>query len=280
MKGLKTLMLMALMTGLLVVIGQLIGGRSGAIVALVVAAVMNFIAYWSSDKIALARYRAQAVTREQAPRLYEIVERLVARAGLPMPRLYVIPTQTPNAFATGRDPKHAAVAVTEGALALLNEDEITGVIAHELGHVKNRDILIQSVAATLAGAITMLAMWARFAAIFGGGGQGDSRKGGGLELLFMAIVAPIAAMLIQMGISRSREYAADATGAKFAGASRGLANALLKLDDWATKRPMDASPSSAHMFIVNPLRGGGISNLFSTHPSTEERVRRLQALHM
>jgi len=280
MNGLKTTFLMALMTVLLVVIGQLIGGRSGALIALAVAAVMNFIAYWSSDKIALARYRAQEVTRDQAPRLYEIVERLVSRAGLPMPRLYVIPTQTPNAFATGRDPKHAAVAVTEGALSLLNEEEIAGVIGHELGHVKNRDILIQSVAATLAGAITMLATWARFAAIFGGGGQSNERRGGGLELLFMAIVAPIAAMLIQMGISRSREYVADATGAKFAGGSRGLANALLKLDDWAGRRPMDASPSTAHMFIVNPLRGGGIASLFSTHPPTEERVRRLQALKM
>jgi len=190
MNGLKTTFLMALMTVLLVVIGQLIGGRSGALIALAVAAVMNFIAYWSSDKIALARYRAQKVTRDQAPRLYEIVERLAARAGLPMPRLYVIPTQTPNAFATGRDPKHAAVAVTEGALSLLNEEELAGVIGHELGHVKNRDILIQSVAATLAGAITMLATWARFAAIFGGGGQSNERRGGGLELLFMAIVAP------------------------------------------------------------------------------------------
>ena len=280
MKALKTTFLMSLMTVLLVIIGRLIGGRSGALIALAVAAVMNFIAYWSSDKIALARYRAKEVTREQSPRLYEIVERLVARAGLPMPRLYVIPTQTPNAFATGRDPKHAAVAVTEGALSLLNEEEITGVIAHELGHVKNRDILIQSVAATLAGAITMLATWARFAAIFGGGGQSSERRGGGLELLFMAIVAPIAAMLIQMGISRSREFVADATGAKFAGGSRGLANALLKLDDYASRRPMDASPSTAHMFIVNPLRGGGIASLFSTHPPTEERVRRLQALHM
>jgi len=280
MNGLKTTFLMALMTVLLVVIGQLIGGRSGALIALAVAAVMNFIAYWSSDKIALARYRAQEVTRDQAPRLYEIVERLTARAGLPMPRLYVIPTQTPNAFATGRDPKHAAVAVTEGALSLLNEDELAGVIGHELGHVKNRDILIQSVAATLAGAITMLATWARFAAIFGGGGQSNERRGGGLELIFMAIVAPIAAMLIQMGISRSREYVADATGAKFAGSSRGLASALLKLDDWASRRPMNASPSTAHMFIVNPLRGGGIASLFSTHPPTEERVRRLQAMPM
>jgi heat shock protein HtpX len=279
MNGLKTTFLMALMTGLLVLVGAAIGGRGGALFAFVIAAIMNFIAYWSSDKIALARYRAQEVTRDQAPRLFEIVERLTARAGLPMPRLYIIPSQTPNAFATGRDPKHAAVAVTEGALSLLSEDELAGVIGHELGHVKNRDILIQSIAATLGGAITMLATWARFAAIFGGG-HGNDRRGGGLELLLMAIVAPIAAVLIQMGISRSREYVADATGAKFAGSSRGLANALVKLDDWAARRPMDASPTSAHMFIVNPLRGGGFASLFSTHPPTEERVKRLQALAM
>jgi heat shock protein HtpX len=279
MNGLKTTFLMALLTGLLVIIGALIGGRGGALFAFVIAAVMNFIAYWSSDKIALARYHAQEVTPEQAPRLYDLVARLAANAKLPMPRLYVIPSQTPNAFATGRDPQHAAVAVTEGALSLLSEDELAGVIAHELGHVKNRDILIQSVAATIGGAITMLAMWARFAAIFGGG-HGSDRRGGGLELLVMAIVAPIAAMLIQMGISRSREYSADATGAKIAGGSRGLANALVKLDDWASRRPMNASPTTAHMFIVNPLRGGGIAGLFSTHPSTEERVKRLRAMPM
>lgn len=279
MNGLKTTFLMALLTGLLVIIGMLIGGRGGALFAFVIAAVMNFIAYWSSDKIALARYHAKEVTREQAPKLYDLVARLAANAKLPMPRLYVIPSQTPNAFATGRDAQHAAVAVTEGALSLLSEEEIAGVIGHELGHVKNRDILIQSVAATIGGAITMLAMWARFAAIFGGG-QGSDRRGGGLELLLMAIVAPIAAMLIQMGISRSREYVADETGAKIAGSSRGLANALVKLDDWAARRPMDASPTSAHMFIVNPLRGGGIASLFSTHPSTEERVKRLRAMPM
>ncbi len=279
MNALKTTFLMALMTVLLVIIGQLIGGKSGALIALGVAAVMNFFAYWSSDKIALARYRAQEVTRNQAPRLFEIVERLVANAGLPMPRLYIIPSQTPNAFATGRDPKHAAVAITEGALGILNEDEITGVIGHELAHVANRDILIQSVAATLAGAITMLAMWARFAAIFGGG-QGGDRRGGGLELIVMGIVAPIAAVLIQMGISRSREYAADAAGARFARDSRGLSSALLKLDEYAKRRPMNASQATAHMFIVNPLRGGGINSLFSTHPATEERVRRLRELRL
>jgi len=279
MNALKTTVLMALMTVLLIFIGSLIGGRTGAIIAFVFAAVMNFVAYWSSDKIALARYKAQEITREQAPKLYGIVETLVGRAGLPMPRVYIIPSQTPNAFATGRDPKHAAVAITEGALGILNEHEIAGVIGHELAHVKNRDILISSVAATLAGAITMLAMWARFAAIFGGG-QGGGRRGGGLELLVMAIVAPIAAMLIQMGISRSREYMADAAGARFAGNPDGLANALMKLDDFATRRPMNASQTTAHMFIVNPLRGGGIGKLFSTHPPTEERIRKLRALRI
>jgi heat shock protein HtpX len=281
MNRFKTTFLMALLTGLLVVIGGAIAGKNGALFALGIAAIMNFIAYWSSDKIALARYKAQEVTREQSPRLFDIVERLTQRAGIPMPRLYVIPSPTPNAFATGRDPKHAAVAVTEGALQLLNEEEITGVIAHELAHVKNRDILIQSVAATIGGAITMLAQWAQFAAIFGGGGGGsDDRRGGGLGLLFMAILAPIAAVLIQMGISRSREYIADASGARFAGSSRGLANALLKLDDFAKRRPMNASPTTAHMFIVNPLSGGGIASLFSTHPPIEERVKRLQEMRM
>jgi heat shock protein HtpX len=280
MNAVKTTALMALMTVLLIFIGSLIGGRTGALIAFAVAAVMNFVAYWSSDKIALARYRAQEVTREQAPKLYGIVETLAGRAGLPMPRVYVIPSQTPNAFATGRDPQHAAVAITEGALGLLNEREIAGVIGHELAHVKNRDILIQSIAATLGGAIAMLATWARFAAIFGGGQGGDGRRGGGLELLVMAIVAPIAAMLIQMGISRSREYMADATGARFAGNSDGLASALLKLDDWANRRPMEASPTTAHMFIINPLRGGGIGKLFSTHPPTEERVRKLRELRI
>jgi len=279
MNTIKTTVLMAMMTVLLVFIGGMIGGRNGAVIAFVVAAVMNFFAYWSSDKLALARYRAQEVTREQAPRLYEIVERLTVRAQLPMPRLFIIPSETPNAFATGRNPHHAAVAITEGALGLLNENEIAGVLAHELAHVKNRDILVSSIAATLAGAITLLATFARFAAIFGGG-QGGDRRGGGLELLAMAIVAPIAAVLIQMGISRSREYMADASGAEFAGDSNGLANALTKLDEWASRRVMNASPATAHMFIVNPLRGGGIGKLFSTHPPTEERVRKLRSLRM
>jgi len=246
------------------------------VLAFLVAAGINFAGYWSSDKIALMRYRAAEVTRDQAPELYSIVESLCARAGLPMPRLYLIPSQTPNAFATGRDREHAAVAVTEGALALLDREELAGVIGHELTHVKNRDILVQSIAATLGGAITMLASWARFAAIFGGGRS--DRRGGGLELLVMAIVAPIAALLIQMAISRSREFMADEGGARILGDPRPLARALEKLEHWAERRPMPASPTTAHMFIVNPLRGGGLAGLFSTHPSTEERVRRLLAL--
>ncbi len=278
MNTVKTAMLMALMTVLLVIIGQLIAGNQGALIALIFAAVMNFISYWSSDKIALMRYRAQPITRSDAPGLYDMVERLSQRAGLPMPKLYIIPSQTPNAFATGRNPQHAAVAVTEGALALLDENEIAGVIGHELAHVKHRDILIQTVAATLAGAITMLAFWARFAMIFGGGR--DDRRGGGLEVLAMAILAPIAAMLIQMGISRSREYLADEGGARIAGSSRPLANALLKLDDWARRKPMNASQTTAHMFIVNPLSGRGFSSLFSTHPPTEQRVQRLREMSL
>ncbi len=278
MNTMKTGLLMVMMTVLLVIIGQLIGGRQGALTALIVAAVMNFFSYWSSDKIALMRYRAQSVTREQAPELYSTVERLANNGGLPMPKLYVIPSQTPNAFATGRNPQNAAVAVTEGALALLNREELAGVLGHELAHVKNRDILIQSIAATLAGAITMLAFWARFAMIFGGGR--DDRRGGGLELLAMAILAPIAAMLIQMGISRSREYMADKGGAEIAGDSRPLANALVKLSEWSQKRPMQAGQTTAHMFIVNPLTGRGIASLFSTHPPTEERVRRLREMRL
>jgi heat shock protein HtpX len=277
MKALKTTFLMALMTVLLVVIGQLIGGKNGALIALGVAGIMNFIAYWSSDKIALARFRAQRVARDQSPKLYEIVERLAARAQVPMPKLYVIPSPTPNAFATGRSPQHAAVAVTEGALQLLDGDELAGVIGHELAHIRNRDILIASVAATLAGAISMLAMWARFATVFGGG-QGGQRRGSGLELLVIGIVAPIAAMLIQMGISRSREFLADAGGARYSGDPRALARALQKLEDWSKRRPLEASPTTAHMFIVSPLVGGGFSKLFSTHPPTAERIQRLQAM--
>jgi heat shock protein HtpX len=269
---------MALMTVLLVIIGQWIGGKNGALTALAVAALLNFISYWSSDKIALARYKARQVTRDQAPKLYEVVERLAARAQIPIPKLYLIPSPTPNAFATGRNPQHAAVAVTEGALQLLDADELSGVIAHELAHIRNRDILIASVAATLAGAISMLAMWARFATVFGGGGQSDHRRGSGLELLVLGIVAPFAAMLIQMGISRSREFLADAGGARYSGDPRALARALQKLEDWSKRRPLQASPTTAHMFIVNPLVGGGLAKLFSTHPPTAERIQRLLAM--
>jgi heat shock protein HtpX len=237
---------------------------------------MNFVSYFFSDKIALAMYRAQPVTREQLPRIYDAVERLTQRAGLPMPKLFVIPSDSPNAFATGRNPAHASVAVTEGILNLLNDEELEGVLAHELGHVRNRDILISSIAATLAGAITFLARMAMWGAMFGGmGGDRDERRGGGLGALFMMILAPIAAMLIQMAISRSREYAADDTGAKFTGNPYALANALRKLDMYSRRLPMDASPSTAHMFIVKPLMGMDFANLFSTHPPIAKRIERL-----
>jgi heat shock protein HtpX len=279
MNAVRTTLLMAALTVLLVLIGGLIGGRVGMIVALAIAAVLNFIGYWSSDKIALAMYRARPVPRDKAPELFDMVETLSKRAGIPMPRIYIIPTDSPNAFATGRDPEHAAVAVTVGALKVLKRDELMGVLGHELTHVENRDILIQSIAATLAGAITLLATWARWAAIFGGyGGSSDSRRGGGIGLLIMAIVAPLAALLIQLGISRSREYLADAGGARLAQDPNGLANALEKLSKWSKKAPLAANPSTAHMFIVSPLTGGGIAGLFSTHPPLEERVKRLRQM--
>jgi heat shock protein HtpX len=224
-------------------------------------------------------YRAQPIPREKAPELYDMVETLSRRAGIPTPRIYIIPSESPNAFATGRDPEHAAVAVTVGSLKVLKRDELLGVLGHELTHVENRDILIQSIAATLAGAITLLASWARWAAIFGGyGGSGDNRRGGGIGLLIMAIVAPLAALLIQLGISRSREYLADAGGARLAQNPDGLADALEKLSKWSKKAPLNANPSTAHMFIVSPLGSGGIAGLFGTHPPLEERVKRLRGM--
>ncbi|HVO80797.1 MAG TPA: zinc metalloprotease HtpX [Terriglobales bacterium] len=261
----KTAFLLTALTLLLMVIGRAFGGQNGMLLALAFAAVTNFIAYFYSDKIALATYRAQPVTREQLPQVYEVVERITQRIGLPMPKIYVIPTDSPNAFATGRNPKHASVAVTHGILNLLNNEELEGVLAHELGHVNNRDILISSIAATIAGAVTFLA---RFGFFFG---DRDSRRGG----LLMLILAPFAAMLIQLAVSRSREYQADATGAHFTGNPYALASALAKLDAYSRRRPMVATPSTAHLFIIQPLLGMNFGNLFSTHPPIAKRIERL-----
>jgi heat shock protein HtpX len=272
----KTAFLLTALTLLLMFFGRYFGGENGMLLALAFAAVMNFVSYFYSDKIALAMYRAQPVTREELPRAYAAVERLTQKIGLPMPKIYVIPTESPNAFATGRNPQHASVAVTHGILGLLNDEELEGVLAHELGHVGNRDILISSVAATIAGAITMLASMGRFAMIFGGfGGNRDERRGGGLAGLLMLIVAPIAASLIQLAVSRSREYQADATGAHYTGNPYALASALQKLDAYSKRVPMAASPSTAHLFIIQPLLGMNFGNLFSTHPPIAKRIERL-----
>jgi heat shock protein HtpX len=272
----KTTLLLTLMTLLLMFIGRVFGGENGMLLALVFAAVMNFVSYFYSDKIALAMYHAQPVTREQLPRAYAAVERLTQKIGIPMPKIYVIPTESPNAFATGRNPQHASVAVTHGILGLLNDEELEGVLAHELGHVNNRDILISSVAATLAGAITMIASMGKWAMIFGGfGGRDRDSRGGGLTALFMLIVAPIAATLIQLAVSRSREYQADATGAHFTGNPYALASALQKLDAYSRRMPMQATPSTAHLFIIQPLLGINFSGLFSTHPPIAKRIERL-----
>jgi heat shock protein HtpX len=275
--ALKTALLLGLLTGFMILVGDWLGGQNGMILALGLAAVMNFVSYFFSDKIALMTYRAQPVTREQLPRVYEVVERITQRQGLPMPKIYVIPTDSPNAFATGRNPSHASVAVTQGILDLLDDEELEGVLAHELGHVRNRDILISSIAATLAGAITILARMAYWGALFGGMGGRDreDRGGGGLGALFMLILAPFAAMLIQLAVSRSREYQADETGAHFTGNPYALARALQKLDAYSKKIPMVASPSSAHLFIVQPLLGINFAGLFSTHPPIRKRIERL-----
>jgi heat shock protein HtpX len=280
MNTLKSTFLLVALTLFLLFIGQYFGGRNGVLIAFVFSVIFNFGTYFFSDKLALAMYRAQPVTREQLPRAYEVVERLTAKQGLPMPKIYVLPTESPNAFATGRNPKHASVAVTHGILQLLDDEELEGVLAHELGHVKNRDILTSSIAATLAGAITMVARMGYWASLFGGygGGGGDRRErgGGGFGGLLMLIVAPIAASLIQLAISRSREYEADATGARETGNPYALARALQKLDDYSRRIPMQASPTTAHLFIVAPLLGsGGFANLFSTHPPIKDRIRRL-----
>jgi heat shock protein HtpX len=274
----KTAFLLTALTLLLMMIGRAFGGQSGMMIALAIAVVMNFVSYFFSDKIALAMYRAQPVTREELPRAYDIVERLTQKIGIPMPKIYVIPTESPNAFATGRNPEHASVAVTHGILGLLNDEEMEGVLAHELGHVRNRDILISSVAATIAGAITMLASMGRWAMIFGGFGGNDREErggGGGIAALIMLILAPIAATLIQLAVSRSREYQADASGAHYTGNPYALASALQKLDAYSRRMPMQATPSTAHLFIIQPLLGISFGNLFSTHPPIAKRIERL-----
>jgi heat shock protein HtpX len=276
----RTTLLLGALTGLIMLIGQWLGGSHGMVIAFVFAIIMNFASYWFSDKIVLAMYRARQVNEAEAPMLYRIVHNLAVRARMPMPRLYIIPSESPNAFATGRNPQHAVVAVTEGILRLMNERELTGVLAHELSHVQNRDILISSIAATLAGVVMMVADMARFAAIFGGMSRDDDREGGGgiIGLIAMSILAPIAAMIIQMAISRTREYEADATGARMSGDPLGLASALGKLGMASERIPMDASPQTAHLFIVNPLKGRSLLQLFSTHPPLEDRIARLQAM--
>src|SRR5512136_570018 len=278
MNALRTTFLMALLTVLLVTAGGAIGGRHGMTFALVMAGVMNFVSYWFSDKIVLSMYGAQEVTEAESPEFYGLVRQLAIQAAIPMPRVYIISSETPNAFATGRNPEHAAVAATTGILRILTRDELMGVMAHELSHVKNRDILISSIAATIAGAITYLAHMAQWAAIFGGGRDRDDDGGGVFGMLAMAILAPIAAMLIQMAISRSREYQADRGGAELTANPLYLANALRKLQMANQQIPMQANAATAHMFIVNPLSGDGLRSLFSTHPPMEERVRRLEQM--
>jgi heat shock protein HtpX len=278
----KTGLLLAVLTAMLVLIGGAIGGQQGMVVAFVIALVMNFVSYWFSDKIVLAAYGARPIDEAAAPRLYAIVRRLATRAGIPMPRVYLVPSETPNAFATGRNPQHAVVAVTEGIMRILDEEELEGVLAHELSHVKNRDVLISTIAATLAGAITYLAHMAQWAAMFGGRGRDDEEGGSNpIAMILLAVLAPIAAMLVQMAVSRSREFQADATGAQVAGRPWGLAKALEKLQMANEAVPMaDATPATAHLFIVNPLSGQTLMRLFSTHPPLEERIARLRAMRV
>jgi heat shock protein HtpX len=283
MNTLRTTILLAVLTALLVWAGDLIGGRQGAVIALVMAGAMNFFSYWFSDKIVIKMYGGQEVGPQDDPELYGIVQDLAQRAGLPMPKVYVLPQDTPNAFATGRNPQHAAVAVTHGIRRILTKRELAGVLGHELSHVNNRDILVSTIAATLAGAISYLAYMAQWAAIFGGGRDRDGEGGGNIfSLLFMMIVAPIAAMLIQMAVSRSREYGADVGGAKVTGDPLALASALRKLHMGSQNIPLQVNDATAnataHMFIVNPLTGRGLASLFSTHPPMEERITRLEAM--
>ena len=272
----RTTMLLGIMTALIVWIGNLFGGQQGMILAFILAMGMNFFSYWFSDRIVLRMYRAREVTPDQAPEVYEMVRQIAHRANLPVPKIYIIPEKSPNAFATGRNPEHAVVAVTEGLINLMDREEIMGVLSHEMAHIKNRDILIGSIAATMAGAIMILASMARWTAFFGGGSDDDEGGLGIVGLIVMSILAPVAAMLIQMAISRSREYLADATGAGFAGQPGGLANALEKLGAYSKRLPMPAKPNTAHMFIINPLSAGNLANLFSTHPPLEERIARLR----
>jgi heat shock protein HtpX len=273
--SIRTGILLAALTVLVMIIGNLLGGQQGMIIAFFFAIIMNFGSYWFSDKIVLGIYRAKPVSEAEAPGLHRLVRQLAQQAGLPMPKVCIMPSESPNAFATGRNPQHAVVAVTQGILRLLDENELKGVLAHELAHVKHRDILIGSIAATMAGAIMMIASMARWAALFGFGGRDDDDGGGIIGLIAMSILAPIAAMLIQMAISRSREYAADAAGASFAGSPYGLASALQKISSASGQIPMKAEPATAHMFIMNPLSGKSLMNLFSTHPPVQKRIEKL-----
>lgn len=277
---LKTTFFLAILSVLFISIGTFLGGRSGATTALVMAGVMNIGAYWFSDKIVLAMYRAKQVTEREAPELHSIVRELAGRAQLPMPKVYMMENPTPNAFATGRNPEHGAVAVTSGIMSILSRDELAGVIAHELAHIKNRDILISTVAATIAGAISYLAHMAQWGMMFGGGRRDNEDRNpmGSVISILIMILAPIAAMLIQMAISRSREFKADEGGAEISRAPMALAGALNKLHTASRRIPMQANPSTAHMFIVSPLTGGGMLSLFSTHPPIEERIARLEAM--
>jgi len=283
MNTFKTFLLMAGLTGIVIVIGELIGGQVGMMYGFVIAIAMNFASYWFSDKIVLAMYGAKPITEADSPELYRIVENLARGANLPMPKLYLIPTETPNAFATGRNPQHAAVAVTEGLMRLLGTDEVEGVLAHELSHIRNRDILISTIAATMAGGLMIAARMAMWGAMLGGyGGRDDENRGSGWAMLIVLFIGAIAAMLIQLAISRSREYLADETGARMTGRPSGLAHALLKLEKGAQMIPMNAQPETAHMFIVNPLAGrsvwSGLGRIMSTHPPISDRVRRLEAM--
>ena len=276
---LRTTLLLGALTGVIMAMGNYMGGSSGMTIAFIIAVVMNFGAYWFSDKMVLRAYSAREVTEAEAPQLYRIVHNLTLAAKMPMPKVYIIPSESPNAFATGRNPSHAAVAVTEGLMRMMDEREITGVLAHELGHVKNRDILISTIAATLAGVIVNVANMLQWGAIFGLGRSNDEEGGSNfIGMMIMIILAPMAAMLIQMAISRTREFSADETGARISGDPGGLASALRKLGIMSQRIPMDASPQTSHLFIVNPLLGGGWAKWFSTHPPMEERIARLEAM--